>query len=49
MIGNSSVCSTLRNGEIYSLNGSVLIILFGTDIANRTFEVIINNLIGLNY
>jgi hypothetical protein len=40
-IGNSSVCSTLHNGEIYSLNESVLIILFGTDIAYRMFEAII--------
>jgi hypothetical protein len=41
--GNSSVCTALRNGEIYSLNGSVLIILFGTDIVYRMFEVLINN------
>ena len=48
-IGNSSVCTALRNDEIYSLNDNVQIILFSTDIANRMFEVLINNLIVLNY
>jgi len=43
------VCTALRNGEIYSLKVSALIILFGPDIANRTFEVLINKLIVFSY
>ena len=49
MTGNSSVCTALRNGEIYSLNDNVIIILFSTDIAYRMFKVIINKLIGFSY
>ena len=46
---NSSVCTALRNGEIYCLNDNVLIIMFSADIANRKSEILINNLIVLNY
>jgi hypothetical protein len=40
---NSRLCTELHNGWIYSLNGSALKTLFGTDIAYGMFKILIHN------